>query len=123
MISTDRGSLICDLAETYGVFDYRSLPVRTVATLSVGLREDSRIKTKMRGGKAENDTDVLIGLVFDRLADILTFLGAYKKKPDSLALKLLGIEEGAVEEGGKVRAYSSAEAFEKARSRIIQKGS
>ena len=36
MIFTDEEALICDLAETYQIFDYRSLPVRTVATLSAG---------------------------------------------------------------------------------------
>ncbi len=123
MISEDRGALICDLAETYHIYDYRSLPVATVATLSAGLREDSRIKTKMRGGKAETDTDVLIGHVYDRLVDILFRIGAYKRHPDSLALQLMGIEEGRVKKGKNIRAYSSADAFEKARSRILQKGS
>ncbi|MBQ9075088.1 MAG: hypothetical protein IJY32_03895 [Mogibacterium sp.] len=121
MISKDRGALICDLAETYGIYDYRSLPVSTVATLSAGLREDSRIKTKIRGGKAEFDTDVLIGLVYDRLVDILFRIGAYKKHPDSLALKLMGVEEGRTKKD--IRTFSSADAFEKARNRILQKGS
>lgn len=57
MISMDEEALICDLAETYGIFDYRSLPVKTVATLSCGLRDTSRIKMKMSG----------VALSFDRL--------------------------------------------------------
>ena len=122
MISADRSALICDLAETYGIYDYRSLPVRTVATLAAGLREDSRIKTKQRGYKAEEDTKVLIGHVYDRLTDVLCFLGAFKKRPESLALKLLGIEEGQVKDGKNTRAYSSGEAFETARNRLLQKG-
>lgn len=122
MISTDKGALICDLAETYGIYDYRSLPVRTVATLSAGLRENSRIKNKMRGGKAETDTDVLIGHTYDRLVDVLFALGAYKKHPDSLAFKLMGIEEGRTKEGKNIKAYSSGEAFEKAYKRLLQKG-
>lgn len=123
MISRDRGALMCDLAETYGIYDYRSLPVRTVATLAAGLRDNSRIKTKLRGGKAADDTEVLIGHVYDRLVDLLCCLGAYKKHPESLALKLQGIEEGKTRDGGKTRAFSSGEAFEKARNRLLQKGS
>lgn len=55
MIGVDEDALICDLAETYHVLDWRSLPVRLVATLSCGLREDSRIKLKMSGQKLSLD--------------------------------------------------------------------
>jgi len=121
MISADRGALICDLAETYGIYDYRSLPVRTVATLSVGLREDSRIKMKLNGGRVDYDNKVLIGLVYDRLTDILAYLGAFKKnKPASIAYKLMNIEEGTAKDG--IVAYSSAEAFERARKKIVEEG-
>ena len=123
MVSVDEGALICDFAETYGIYDYRSLPLRTTATLASGLRDDARIKTKIRGGKAETDTDVLIGMVYDRLVDVLRFLGAYKKPPESLALRLAGIPEGKVKEGTNIRSYSSGDDFEKARNRILQKGS
>ena len=47
MMAVDRDAWICDLAETYRIFDYRALPVGLLATLSFGLREDSRIKQKM----------------------------------------------------------------------------
>ena len=49
MIRFDEDALICDLAETYHIYDYRSLPVKLVATLSAGLRDDSRIKLKAAG--------------------------------------------------------------------------
>lgn len=48
MIHTDEDALVCDLAETYHIFNYRELPVETLATLSVGLSDDSRIKRKLR---------------------------------------------------------------------------
>lgn len=44
MIGLDESALICDLAETYGVLYYRSLPVKLLATLCAGLRDSSRIK-------------------------------------------------------------------------------
>jgi hypothetical protein len=51
MIASDRNALICDLAETYHILDYTALPVPLLATLSSGLRDDSRIKMKMSGIK------------------------------------------------------------------------
>lgn len=47
MIACDEHALICDLAETYHIYDYESLPLQTVAILSIGLRDESRIKMKM----------------------------------------------------------------------------
>ena len=43
MIAIDEDALICDLAETYQIYDYRRLPVQTVAVFSLGLRDNSRI--------------------------------------------------------------------------------
>lgn len=49
MLHTDRDALLCDLAETYHVYDFGALPVLTLAALSVGLRDDSRIKMLLSG--------------------------------------------------------------------------
>jgi len=37
-------ALTCDMAETYGIFDIKGVPARLLATLAVGLRDDSRVK-------------------------------------------------------------------------------
>lgn len=58
-MAIDEGALICDLAETYGILSYESLPVRLVATLSAGLRDNSRIKMKLSDAKADNTTWML----------------------------------------------------------------
>ena len=70
MINTDEEALICDLAETYGIFDYRSLPIQMVATLSVGLRANSRIKMKLCGMEFDPETYLLAAIV-DRLSILL----------------------------------------------------
>lgn len=67
MISADEDALICDLAETYGIFDYRALPVRLLATLAAGLRETSRIKMRLAGVKHSKIELFLAGIV-DRLS-------------------------------------------------------
>ena len=49
MLGIGEDELICDLAETYNVYEYRELPPFLVATLAVGLRDNSRIKMKIAG--------------------------------------------------------------------------
>lgn len=49
MLSIGEEELICDLAETYKIYNYEELPPSLVATLSVGLRDNSRIKMKIAG--------------------------------------------------------------------------
>ena len=112
MISVDEGALICDLAETYGVYDYRSLPVQTVATLSVGLRDNSRIKMKVRGEKASRDT-VLLALIRDHLADLIYGLGMLESMPVHLYPLLAG--ENEINEEG----FDTPEDFMAERSKFL----
>lgn len=51
MIAEDEDALICDLAETYHIYDYEALPCELVATLAAGLRPNSRIVMKLTGQK------------------------------------------------------------------------
>lgn len=67
MLRTDRDALICDLAETYGIFDYRALPVPLLATLASGLREDSRIKMRL-SGQTVTRTEMLLAAAVDGLS-------------------------------------------------------
>lgn len=70
MIATDRDALVCDMAETYGVFDIQALPVSTLAVLAVGLRDNSRIKMRLSGAKVPQ-TDFLLAAAVDRLSMLL----------------------------------------------------
>lgn len=96
MIATDEDALICDLAETYMIYEYRSLPLRKVATFSVGLRDNSRIKMKMNGMKIPLN-EVLLAATVDRLSLLLwakTEDGAKNiNRPKSILDELLGNEE------------------------------
>ena len=62
MIATDEDALICDLAETYQIYDYRRLPLKMVAVFSFGLREASRIKMKMKDIEVPIETMLLAGI-------------------------------------------------------------
>ncbi|MDG4868758.1 DUF5361 domain-containing protein, partial [Guyparkeria sp. 1SP6A2] len=62
MIKTDEDALICDLAETYHIFDYRQLPVNMVAVFSYGLKDDSRIKMIMNDQNISLENLLLAGI-------------------------------------------------------------
>ncbi|WP_347005656.1 DUF5361 domain-containing protein [Enterococcus avium] len=62
MIKLDEDALICDLAETYQIYDYRQLPLLRVAVFSYGLSEDSRIKMRMSNQIIPMETLLLAGL-------------------------------------------------------------
>lgn len=118
MIELDEDALICDLAETYHIYDYRSLPVQLVATLSVGLRADSRIKLKASGMKASVDT-ILLAAIADRIELFrYGFSDAAKngKKPPTQIVDTL---VGSARTNAKgVSSFRTADDFERALARI-----
>lgn len=64
MMNIDKNALLCDLAETYHIYDYRSLPLHMVGIFACGLREDSRIMMKVMGVKV-NTIQTLLALIAD----------------------------------------------------------
>ena len=118
MINLDEGALICDLAETYHIYDYRSLPLKTVATLSAGLRDDSRIKMAATGAPVSQET-LLLAAIADRVeAFRYGFTEAAEKgvdRPISLVDVILGREQTKANKAGVV-GFESPEAFEAALS-------
>lgn len=113
MLRADRDALTCDLAETYGVFDYKALPAPLLATLAAGLRDDSRSKMNLSGRKATR-TEVLLAAATDRLSRIAWLLSsicpAEGEGPRSVLSALLGELEQAGGMGAEI--YDSPEAFE-----------
>lgn len=111
MIAHDRDALVCDLAETYGIFDMRSLPATLLAALSSGLRENSRIKMKM-AGITLTLPEMLLAAIADRLAMqnwLMSEDGANGvNRPKSILTALLGAD-GA---NSGVMTFDSPEDFE-----------
>lgn len=77
MLALDKESLICDFAETYHIFDLESVSAEYAAILAVGLRDNSRIKMKLAGTKADMNM-----LLLARIADN-TALNIYAKTRDA----------------------------------------
>ena len=115
MIAFDKAAWMCDLAETYGIYDYRSLPLSTVATFSAGLREDSRIKQKLRGENVPRDT-LLLAMIYDNISRVLVALGAIEN-PQFIVDILLG---NVTEEVTEHKTFMDAESYEEERQRILK---
>ena len=117
MIATDRDALVCDLAETYGIYDLKALQVPVLATLSVGLREDSRIKMRMSGATIPR-MEMLLAMAVDRLS--LMFWAKTEdgrngtNRPKSILSILLGDET----ENGNTVSFDSAEDYEAEWARV-----
>lgn len=52
-------SMICDLAETYHILNYRELPPLLVATLVLGLGDNSRVKKEISNTKLTLEETIL----------------------------------------------------------------
>lgn len=111
MVNVDEEALICDLAETYRVFDYKSLPLLTVGIFACGLREDSRIKMKISGTKVPLN-DMLLSVIADNTSCIawLNSSDGYKgiNRPNSI-VKALSEDESRKE--NDIRSFRSGEDF------------
>jgi len=114
MISLDEDALICDLAETYQIYDYRSLPVRLVATLAAGLRDDSRIKLLAVGSPVAQNT-ILLASIADRVDALRYWLAGYKGETESLVKMLFGEEK---QNKSGVMSFDSIEEFNKTLARV-----
>jgi hypothetical protein len=119
MIALDEDALICDLAETYQIYDYRSLPLKTVATLAAGLRENSRIKLLASGSPVNQDT-LLLATIADRV-ELFRFgfsKDADKKEPPPSLLRMLLGEEKPVKNNSGARTFRSADELNKELARL-----
>lgn len=105
--------MICDLAETYHILDYKELPLSLVATLVVGLSDDARIKRKISKSKLTIDQS-LLALIYDGI-NILIWQkskdGAKgRNKPESIFKKLMGLDKPQKDE---LMSFKSSDEFDK----------
>ena len=70
MLETDEDALICDFAEYYHLFDWRSQGVKQAAILACGLPDSSRIMKKLSKQRITLD-QALMALILDDLNTLL----------------------------------------------------
>ena len=120
MIASSEDALVCDMAETYGVLDYRALPRPLAATLAAGLRDTSRSKMKLSGAHAAPDT-LLLAAATDWLATLVWMQSEdgrkHRNRPKAVLAALLG---GQPKPGGEVCAFDTAEEYEAERARLLK---
>lgn len=115
MIREDEDALICDLAETYHIYDYKRLPVKMAAALAVGLHEDSRIKMKLSGNKVSLEMMMMAAIV-DRLS---LLVWTKTKDAEKGRNKPKSILESLYPTDSEFIAFESGEDFEQERDRLI----
>lgn len=117
MIHLDEDALICDLAETYHVLNYRELSPKLVAVLCSGLSADSRIKRKI-ANRNLNLEEFLLAALVDRVSLLVwskTEDGQKNRnKPKSI---LKALEERPSEP--KYQGFSTIDDFERKRAEFL----
>lgn len=110
MIALDEQALICDLAEVYHIYNYRSLPLKLVATLSAGLGDNSRIKIKARGERATMH-EMLLAVIADRLGGISYQLSAGKGEIPPSLVEALSAAPSTKKTKKNIKSYRTGEEF------------
>ena len=103
--------MICDLAETYHIYDYRRVPGRLLGTLTAGLRDNSRVMQEIGEQKADN-----MIMMLARISDQLTMLGwdGKGKKPKMLTDTLIVKAEDPL-------VFNSGADFDEYRKKLLEK--
>lgn len=95
MIEECEDELICDLAETYRIYDYKSLPIEMVAIFACGLRVNARVWRKI-SDRHSIDTDEVMIAIWDSLNWLIWFHSKAREDgsppPEPMHKKLYGKE-------------------------------
>lgn len=119
MIQADEEALICDLAETYHIYDYKKLPLTQVAIFAIGLKDGSRIKMKMLGQLVPMETLLLAG-ISDRLSVLLWRQTVDGEKGRNRPAMILDTLTARKSKDSDVVVFGSGEDFEKTRNEILK---
>lgn len=110
------------MAEFYGIHNWREFPLNYVATLAIGLSDNSRTKRAISGNKIGVDTMILASIA-DRLG-LLCWLNTEdarkgRNRPKSILDELLREPTRAKQ---KYRAFANGADFDAAWAKMTNKG-
>lgn len=120
MLNIGEDLLLCDLAETYHIYSFDAVPLPTLATLAVGLDDNSRIKRKIEG-RSWKTSELMDALKVDYLA--LLFWSRTKdaekgrNRPKLMAQSLLHPEPEKLQR----QTFKTPEAYEAKRAAILER--
>lgn len=110
--------MVCDLAEYYHIYNYKSFPMEYISTLCCGLPAESRTLKKINGMKCSTEELMLINIV-DKLSLIWwskTKDGQKNRNRPKLICEIMQEKE----ESKNRIAFNSPEEFEAMRRKIIE---
>lgn len=112
--------MVCDLAQTYHIFNYLDYKPNYIATLVHGLGHDSRVKRKMNGMMFPLET-----LLIANCADALQLLVYSKTKDASKGRNrpksiVEALTEAKKDDVSTVASFSSSDDFEREKERILK---
>lgn len=117
----DEEALLCDLAETYHIYDYEQLSLDKVAVFSIGLRDNSRIKMKMSGQNVSFETTLLAGIT-DKLSVIIWSKTKDAQNGANRPKLILNELNKTNQSDDKEMVFNSGEEFDKYRSQLLNGG-
>lgn len=120
-MKVDEEALICDFAETYHIYDFRSLPARRAATLAVGLRDDSRIKLKMSGMNVSMDS-MLTAVMADRMGQLLWGLSNRDTPPPPSLVRMICGNGNTGSDNRDIVSFETGDEYEAARKKLMKEG-
>jgi len=111
--------LICDLAETYQIYDYKQLPLKAIAVFSVGLRNNSRIKMRLSDQPVDLDTLLLAG-ISDKVSLWLWSQTKDGQKGMNRPVSLVDVITNTKPKRKDIVGFSSGEDFTKKRNELLE---
>lgn len=118
MIALDEDALICDMAETYHIYNMMQLPAVYVATLAIGLRNDSRIKMKAVGLEFDLKS-LLFAHIADNTAITSWLLSKNAEKGKDRPTSFVRMLTEKIDPSTKPQTFNSGADFDKERERLI----
>lgn len=113
MITVGEDELICDLAETYGIYEYRAYSPLYIGTLAAGLRDDSRIKMKVSGERL-SISQLLAAMTVDKLANLVWMQSKDGVKGRNKPVSVVEQLRGSASKPSEIHGFDSPEEFQKA---------
>ena len=111
-------ALICDFAEVYGLYDWRTVPVKTAATLAAGLPEDSRSKRALTGQPQKLNT-LLLAAIADRLSILIWQNTKSAQRGKNKPVMILDALT-APPKKDKLKTFATPSAFEAERAKFMR---
>jgi len=107
MLALDRDAFLCDMAETYRIYDIKSIPLSMLSIYASGLGMNSRVRLKREFGLKAPWDIVLLAKIVDLLAD----------DPKNAIAPIFIVKE---KNRSEFRAFDSIEEFEHAKAEILE---